>query len=192
MRKLLLATAGAAALAATPAAAQVSGPRVEAVIGYESARLDDFGSRDDVSENAAVYGLGIGYDIPVGPTIAIGIDLEATNSDVRWHEASTLFSTDLAIELGRDLYAGARLTAALSPALNLYAKAGYTNVARRLDFTSPTFSEVIESDEGGLRVGGGAQFAVGRNAYVGAEYRFSSYDGDLQRHQGVAALGFRF
>jgi len=193
MRTFLLAAAtSAAALAAAPAAAQVSGPRVEAVIGYESARLDDFGSRDNVSESAAVYGLGLGYDIPLGPTVALGIDLEATDSAVNWRETSTAFSSDLRRSLGRDLYAGGRITAALSPALNLYAKAGYTNVATRLDFTSPTFSEVIESDEGGLRVGGGAQFAVGANAYVGAEYRFSSYDGDLQRHQGVAALGFRF
>ncbi|HYJ30717.1 MAG TPA: porin family protein [Allosphingosinicella sp.] len=193
MRILLpVAAAAAAALAAAPAAAQVSGPRVEAVIGYESATLDDFGSQDDVSESGILYGLGVGYDIPVGPTIALGIDLEATDSAVNWRETSTAFATDLRIALGRDLYAGARITAAVSPSLNLYAKAGYTNLSTRLDFTSPTFSEVIEADEGGLRVGAGAQFAVGANSYIGAEYRYSSYDGDLRRHQGVAALGFRF
>lgn len=179
-------------LRAGSAAARISGPRVEALIGYESATLDDFGSRDDVSESGLLYGLGIGYDIPIGSSVALGIDLEATDSAVEWREVSPAFATELDIALGRDLYAGGRITAALSPAVNLYAKAGYTNVSTRLDFTSPTFSEVIESDEGGVRAGAGVQFAVGTNAYVGAEYRISSYNGDLRRHQGLAALGFRF
>jgi outer membrane immunogenic protein len=195
MRILFLTAAAAASvagLAAAPAAAQVSGARVEAVIGYEGARLDDFGSRDNVSESGMIYGLGIGYDVPLGQTIALGVDLEATDSAVKWRETSTLFSTDLRTALGRDLYAGARITAAVSPGLNLYAKAGYTNVAISTAFTSPTFSEDLSYDQGGLRLGAGAQFAVGANAYVGAEYRYSSYDGDLRRQQGVAALGFRF
>jgi len=29
-------------------------------------------------------------------------------------------------------------------------------------------------------------------AYVSAEYRYSVYDGELSRHQGVAGLGLRF
>jgi outer membrane immunogenic protein len=190
---LIAATAASASAFAAPAAAQVSGPRVEAVIGYESARLDDFGSRDDVSESGILYGLGAGYDIPIGSTVAFGIDVEATESEVHWRETSALFSTDLHSRLGRDLYAGARITAAVSPNLNLYAKAGYTNLRARVDFTSPTFSEVRETSDGGVRAGAGAQFAIGGSgAYLGAEYRISSYNGDLQRHQGVATLGFRF
>jgi outer membrane immunogenic protein len=179
-------------VAATPAAARIGGPRLEAIVGYESATLDDFGSRDDVSQGGAVYGLGIGYDLPIGKSFAFGVDLEASDSKVSWRETSTAFNTDLRIALGRDLYAGGRITAAVTPGLNIYAKAGYTNVRTNLAFTSPTFSEVIEADEGGVRAGAGAQFALGANAYIGAEYRISSYSGDLTRHQGVAALGFRF
>jgi len=197
MRILTVAAAAAAAASAVafaaPASAQVDGARVEAIVGYESATLDDFGSRDDVSESGAVYGLGLGYDVPLGRSVAVGVDLEATESSVRWHEASNLFSTDLATELGRDLYAGARLTVAATPGVNLYAKAGYTSLRARTDFTSPTFSEVRETTDGGVRAGAGAQFALGGSgAYIGAEYRISSYDAELTRHQGVAALGFRF
>jgi outer membrane immunogenic protein len=182
----------AAAFAAPASAAPVSGARVEAVIGYESATFDRFGSRNNVSESGAVYGLGIGYDIPIGPSVALGVDLEATDSAAGFRETSSLFSTDLRSEFGRDLYAGGRITAGVTPSLNLYAKAGYTSLSIRSDFTSPTFSEVIESDEDGVRAGAGAQFALGAHAYLGAEYRFSTYDGDLTRHQGVATLGFRF
>jgi outer membrane immunogenic protein len=182
----------AAAAGATPANARVAGPRAEVIVGYESATLDDFGSRDDVSEAGAVYGLGLGYDLSLGGTVAIGVDLEVSDNNVSWRETSAAFNTDLRIGLGRDLYAGGRVTAALSPTVNVYAKAGYTNVRSNLAFTSPTFSEAIDANDGGVRGGAGVQFALGSKAYIGAEYRLSSYSGDLTRHQGVAALGFRF
>jgi outer membrane immunogenic protein len=190
---ILLAAAASAAFAAAPAAAEApSGVRVEAVAGIESATFDHFGSRNDVSESGAVFGLGVGYDIPIGPAVALGIDLEATDGGTGFRETSTLFSTDLRTDFGRDLYAGGRITVAASPNLNVYAKAGYTSLRIRSDFTSPTFSEVIESDEDGVRAGAGLQIGLGSRAYVGAEYRFSTYDGDLTRHQGVGTLGFRF
>lgn len=187
------AAAIAALLLATPAAAaDVGGPRVEAVIGYEAATLDDFGPRDNVRENGMIYGIGVGYDLPLGPNVALGADLEASDSDTNWHEVSALANSDLGISLGRDLYAGGRLTVGVSDGASLYLKAGYTSLSTRLDFTSPTFSEVIESDEDGVRGGVGLQVAVAGNAYVSAEYRYSVYDGELSRHQGVAGLGFRF
>jgi outer membrane immunogenic protein len=188
----LAAAACAAAIAAPAAAEAPSGVRIEAVAGIESATLDDFGSRDDVSESGAVFGLGVGYDIPIGPSVSLGIDVEATESGVSFRETSSLFSTDLRTEFGRDLYAGGRITVAASDTLNVYAKAGYTSLRIRSDFTSPSFSEVIESDEGGARAGAGLQIGLGRNAYIGAEYRYSTYSGDLDRHQGVGTLGFRF
>lgn len=189
----IFAAAVAAAAFTAPAAAEApAGVRIEAVAGIESATFDHFGSRNDVSESGAVYGLGVGYDIPLGPAVSLGLDLEGTDSGTGFRETSTLFSTDLRTEFGRDLYAGGRVAVAVSDALNLYAKAGYTNLRIRSDFTSPTFAEITEHNEGGVRAGAGAQIAVGGNAYVGAEYRFSSYNADLMRHQGVATLGFRF
>jgi outer membrane immunogenic protein len=161
--------AASAALPAAATAADISGPRVEAVLGYESARLDDFGSRDDVAESGAVYGLGLGYDFAVGRSVALGVDLEATDSGTSWREVTATPASDLRIALGRDLYAGGRVTVAVSPGANLYVKAGYSNLRTRLEFTSPAFSETIEAESEGARAGTGVQIALGRNAYVSAE-----------------------
>jgi len=153
------------------------------------AHLDSFGNQDDPNENGIVYGLGVGYDFAVGSSVSLGIDLEATDSNTEFRFVSG--PDDNSFNLGRDLYAGARLTASVSDAVNLYAKAGYTNLSIRRDLINPTFPEIIESNEGGVRAGAGVQFALGGNAYVGGEYRFSTYD-ELDRHQGAAILGYRF
>lgn len=181
--------AAVAALATPAVAAETGGPRVEAVIGVDRMQLDSFGTRDDPGATGAVYGLGVGYDFAVGTGLAFGLDLEATDSSAELREVSP--PNDNSYHIGRDLYAGGRVTAAVSDGLNLYFKAGYTNVQVRRDLINPTFPEVIESTEGGVRAGGGVQLALGGNAYVGTEYRFSTYD-ELDRHQGVAALGYRF
>ncbi|HET9427487.1 MAG TPA: outer membrane beta-barrel protein [Allosphingosinicella sp.] len=190
MKKFSILAASAMALGAAPtAAAETAGARVEALIGLDRAQLDSFGTRDDPSESGIVYGLGVGYDFAVGRGVSLGVDLEATESSARFREVSAL--DDNSYSLGRDLYAGARVTTSVSDAVNLYFKAGYTNLGIRRDLINPTFPEIIESNDGGLRGGAGVQIAVGTNAYVGTEYRFSTYD-ELDRHQALAALGFRF
>ena len=45
---------------------------------------------------------------------------------------------------------------------------------------------------GGWRVGAGAEFALSRNTFVKAEYRYSNYEGSLSRNQVVGGFGFRF
>lgn len=189
-RSLSLAAAAAAAAFAFPAAAAApSGARVEAVVGIDHVGIDSFGNQDDPSETGAVYGLGAGYDFALGSDLALGVDVEATLSSAGFRFVSA--PDDNSLELGRDLYAGARLTAAVSDGVNLYFKLGYTNLATRLELINPTFPQTIESSRGGARIGGGAQVALGGNLYAGAEYRFSTYD-ELDRHQGVATLGLRF
>ena len=190
MKKFCFLAASAVGLATAPASAtETAGARVEAVIGLDRAQLDSFGTRDDPVESGVVYGLGVGYDFAVGRGVSLGIDLEATESSARFREVSGL--DDNTYSLGRDLYAGARVTTSLTDAVNLYFKAGYTNLSIRRDLIDPTFPEIIESNDGGLRGGAGLQIGLGRNAYVGTEYRFSTYD-ELDRHQGVATIGFRF
>jgi outer membrane immunogenic protein len=185
-----LAAAALSSLAfAVPAAAETSGARVEAVIGLDQANLDSFGNQDDPSETGTVYGLGIGYDFPISGGLSIGVDLEATDSSAEFNFVSG--PDNNSFQLGRDLYAGARVTTALSQNVNLYFKAGYTNLHTRTDLINATFPLIIETNRGGARAGAGLQFNVGGGAYVGGEYRFSTYD-ELDRHQGVATLGYRF
>jgi len=188
---LFVAAAAAAAIAVPAPAASLSGPRVELVAGWDKPDFDfDPPGGNDPGANGIVYGIGAGYDFAVGKTVALGIDLEASDSTSELDFASA--GDTVHFEAGRDLYAGLRFTAAASDRLNLYAKGGYANARVEASFTTPTFAEVIDFEADGFRVGLGGQYAVGGKAYVGAEYRYSNYDGDLSRHQAVATLGMRF
>jgi len=186
---LLLAACAAAAAFASPVSAAPNGPRVEAIVGVDRAQLDSFGNQDDPGETGVVYGLGAGYDFQIGKAVALGVDLEASDSSAAFHYVSP--PDDNSLRLGLDLYAGARLTVAASDRLNLYVKAGYTSLQTHLVLLNPVFALDADTSRGGARLGTGVQVAVGGNFYIGGEYRFSTYD-ELDRHQGVATLGVRF
>jgi outer membrane immunogenic protein len=188
----MLVTGAALAAFATPASAAVSGGRVEAVVGWDHASVDfaDFGFNDSLNSDGVVFGIGAGYDFGLSPTASVGIDLEATESSADIEFTDGTDSAELSI--GRDLYAGGRITFAVSPQANVYVKAGYTNarVKARVSEAGVVTTDAANAD--GVRGGIGAQFAVGGNAYVGGEYRYSNYEADFSRHQVVATLGFRF
>ena len=193
MTKFLVSVAvSAIALSAAPAAAQTvtapQGGRVEAVVGYDALRVDleDFGINDSLKDNDVFYGVGAGYDFAVSPGLSAGADVEYTGSrnraDFDDGEENAEIST------GRDIYAGGRLTVPISDAANVYAKAGYTNL--KINGEVNGVDDSVELD--GYRVGAGAQFRIGGNAYIGGEYRFSDYEDDVSRHQVALTLGTRF
>ena len=185
----IAAAAGALAIAAPASAAAPSGARVEALIGLDDLGLDSFGNRDDPRSSGLVYGLGAGYDFALGTGVAVGVDVEASDSAAGIRFVSP--PDDNSFDLGLDLYAGARLTVAVAESVNLYAKGGYSSVRSRRQLINPTFPQTIETSEGGVRAGAGLQVELAGNLYVGGEYRFSTY-GEFDRHQGVATLGVRF
>jgi outer membrane immunogenic protein len=144
--------------------------------------LSNVGGTGNLKSNGVLFGLGAGYDFAASPKVALGLDIEATDSTTDIQAGTDRISA------GRDLYAGGRLTAALSDRANLYLKAGYTNA--RLKGTTGGVSQSTNLD--GVRGGIGLQFALGEKAYVSGEYRYSNYQSDVTRHQGVLALGVRF
>ena len=184
MKKILFATAAASAafLSATPVLAQdaplaVSGPRVEALIGYD--RVKAAGEKD----GGALFGIGAGYDFAVGNGVSLGADIEATESTQKEGDE------DIAqVKAGRDLYAGGRATFAVSPNANLYVKGGYTNA--RFKATDGVVTDAANFD--GFRLGAGGQLGLGGKAYVGAEYRYSNYEAGLERNQVALTVGTRF
>lgn len=189
----LIAGAAIAALATPASAAQTAGGRVEAIVGWDHNRLDldDFGFPDeDLGNDGIVFGIGAGYDFAVSPTASIGVDVEASESTADFDFVDGGDSAELAV--GRDLYAGARATFAVSPSANLYVKAGYTNTRIRaeLDVDGDIESDAANAD--GLRGGAGVQFAIGTSAYLSAEYRYSNYEAAYSRHQVVGGIGIRF
>ncbi|HEY5459596.1 MAG TPA: porin family protein [Sphingomicrobium sp.] len=182
MKKILLATAATAAvLGATPALAQTAsaapvGPRVEAVVGYD--RVKALGEKD----GGALLGIGAGYDFAVGSGVSLGADIEATESTQKESAGGA------SVKAGRDLYAGGRVSFAVSPSANIYVKGGYTNARFKADDGVDSFAENFD----GYRLGAGGQLAISGKAYVGGEYRYSNYEHGLARNQVALTLGTRF
>lgn len=201
MRKLLLATAaGAAALAALPAAAQdgpFTGLRAEALVGYDN--LQDGGDGvDDGGRDGVAYGGAIGYDVQMGGVI-VGAEAELTGSSIRARSRDILETNDrLRLKAGRDIYVGGRVGFLVSPLAMVYAKAGYTNAAVEARYDLGNVRVTDQSELDGFRVGGGLEYQMSPRTYVKGEYRYSNYseiegfDADVDRHQVMAGVGFRF
>ncbi|MBW6531562.1 outer membrane protein [Sphingomonas citri] len=204
MRKLAFATAAAAfgVALATPALAQngdFSGPRLEALAGYDN--LQDGGDGDSEGREGFTYGALLGYDFQRG-NIVYGIDGEITDATTKSRSYNEVTAGDrFSVEAGRDLYVGGRLGYVISPAAMIYAKGGYTNarVESRYQPNTGADSELVDkADLDGFRLGAGLEYKLTPTAFVKGEYRYShygeieGYNIDLDRHQLMAGLGIRF
>ncbi len=211
----LMAAVSAAALA-TPALAQdgdFTGPWVAGVAGFDSNKAGSTTDTDnpDIDESAegVAYGAAIGYDFDMGNAV-IGAEAELTDSTADVHRATSGDFGLGEVNAGRDIYVGARAGFKVTPATLLYAKAGYTNA--RYNFVGYDgdidYREAIDTD--GWRLGAGIEQRLGSNAFAKIEYRYSNYskgeidfeaedvpdsdrfDIDLDRHQVMAGVGWRF
>lgn len=171
--RTIYAAAVLAAASASPALAQdastnFAGGHIEAIGGYDSIS----GGGDSIS--GAAFGIAGGYDFRSGGAV-YGLELEAAESTTE----------ESGVEAGRDLYAGVRVGGVVSQNVLLYGKLGYTNARA-------TVSGLGGTNFDGIRAGAGLEVLVGRNFSIRAEYRYSNYEADLSRNQGVVGLGFRF
>lgn len=216
---ILLAAATSLSAIAAPALAQddtpFTGPRVEALVGYDVAKAgssvdDDGNDNNDQSMEGITYGAGIGYDFNAGGVV-LGLEGEYLNSgaDADFEDGDFEGFGLGNVKANRDLYLGARVGVPVQPDLLLYAKGGYTNAKFdvRSDDGTTEFEQDIDTD--GWRAGAGLEYATSDNMFVKAEYRYSNYgkaeidfDGDLpdserfdidtDRHQFVVGVGLRF
>ncbi|SMF66587.1 outer membrane protein [Allosphingosinicella indica] len=187
---LLATTAVASPAFAQSAAGPFAGPRVEGIVGYDNAKIP--GPNSD----GVVYGGGIGYDIQSGGTV-YGVEAELSDSTVDECSPNVIVAGDtLCGQIGRDIYVGARAGAVVGANTLLYAKAGYVNGRVQLDYDDGTAANTTGYETGrnldGVRVGAGVEHAIGPNSYIKAEYRYSNYEQDIEKHQAVAGFGFRF
>lgn len=216
MRKIMVAALLAGAGIATPALAQddgtFTGPRVEALLGYDhlgaGSSVDNDNGRDDQSIDGLLYGVGAGYDVGVGNAV-LGIETEFSDSTAKSDRHD--FTSDFGfgrVSAGRDIYVGARAGIRANPATLVYVKGGYTNAKLNVlaGDTNQTTDESFKLD--GWRVGAGVERAIGTNSFAKLEYRYSNYDRghisyldgatssdfdvDTDRHQVVASVGYRF
>lgn len=193
MRKLFVVASLAAVSIAAPAFAQDQGPsftgfRIEGIAGWDRPQVP--GEHAD----GLLYGVGAGYDFQAG-RLVLGAEGEASDSTAKKCLSSVSIAGDrLCTKAGRDLYVGGRIGALVAPTTLLYAKAGYTNARVNADYTgvAGVASFSAHQNHDGYRLGAGVEQSLGGNAYVKAEYRYSNYDQNIDRHQVVAGFGFRF
>jgi outer membrane immunogenic protein len=192
MRKYIVAALFAAS-AATPALAQTAetnlgGFRLEGLVGYETADIED----EDA--DGLTYGVGVGFDVQSGRSV-FGIEAEAMESEIGECVRNVNFTGDtLCANAGRDLYVGGRAGLAVGPNALVYAKAGYSNTRFNANYTRGVVGDEVRTrtDLDGIRVGGGVQLGLGTNLYAKAEYRYSNYEQGFDKHQGLVGLGFKF
>ena len=193
MRSIILAAAALAA-AAPATAADFTGARIEGRIGYDrlGAKLSFDGDSASGHRDGAAFGVGVGYDFPLGKSLVLGVE-----GDVDFFTTKSCDDDfGSCLKARRDFEASARLGTKVGEHALLYVKGGYANGQLRL--TQDGFSAT--ASRGGYRVGAGAQFAVTEHVYVKAEYRYTRYGSDeldgirlrFDRNQVIGAVGFRF
>ena len=201
MRNIAISMLAAAAALAAPAAAQngpdapapaparaFSGFRVEALLGWDHTEILD----DD--QGAPLYGIGLGYDYQTGRAV-LGLEAEASESNNNGCLSNIIAPGDrFCSETGRDLYLGARAGLIVGPRVLLFAKAGYVNTRFNEEYDPGGGGAVTPGhfDLDGLRVGGGAEFAITRNVFIRAEGRYTDYHNGGNRGALLGAIGFRF
>lgn len=184
-----------AVLIAVPAAAQdaepFTGPSIVALGGVDHS---NGGSNDPTG---FVYGGAVTYDLGSG-SLRYGVEAEVTGTTTGNCYTSTSGATSVrnCYDMGRDLYAGARIGAVVAPNLMVYGKGGYTNA--RTSSSSDNLGTPAKPDmayagnSDGYRVGAGVELDIGK-FLVRTEYRYSDYSGFAgHRHQGTVGLGVRF
>lgn len=201
--KLFTAALIASAAFAAPAFAQdsgqeFSGPRAEAIVGWDHVKDD---STYRASKDGVVYGGAIGYDVQRGNTV-FGVEGEITGASTRDRDTGVLNPGDsLRVKAGRDLYVGGRLGFVVGGRTLIYAKGGYTNAGFNTQYSSPDTTPAInirEKDHAdGWRLGAGAEVKLTDKVYAKAEYRYSDYGQqdsgiDAKRHQVLGGVGIRF
>ncbi|MCK0099272.1 porin family protein [Qipengyuania sp. S6317L1] len=219
--KLYLLAAASVAATSAPAMAQSSddpftGPRVGVIAGFDTSRAgsdvdDDLNEDNDESIEGFGYGVEAGYDFNAGGVV-LGVEAELSDStaEVEVDEGDFEGFGFGDVESGRDIYLGARIGARVGENALVYAKGGYTNARYNVSasFDGDEFRSSIDTD--GFRLGAGLEYLLGTNTYAKVEYRYSNYtdaeidfeddglgdvelgDIDLDRHQVMAGVGFRF
>lgn len=196
MRKFYVGAALATALLASPAYAQTDagrfgGGHIEVIGGIDFARAEVDEEEDEeggsTSSKGGLYGIAGGFDFASGTGLVFGVEGEISESTTDFCEAG------LCIDASRDLYVGGRVGTVVQDTALLYLKGGYTRARIELTASGDEDTEELDSTNlDGLRVGAGVEWNTGSPILVKVEYRYSNYESDFSRHQGLIGLGIRF
>ena len=179
-----------AGIATPAAAADFTGPRIEAHAGWDRLRAESAPLKVDDRRDGIVYGVAAGYDVALGDKAVAGLEVGFDLSDVDF--ASVAGTTKSEVAVKRDISVSARIGARVADNVLVYAKGGYSNARLEGVITTGATRTEVAANGDGVRVGGGIELALGPNAYAKAEYRYTDYEGGVTRHQALTGLGFRF
>lgn len=159
-------------------AIEFEGARAEIGVGLDQLRFDlsTFGETGRAKSSDLGYGLTLGYDRAVSPTMLIGVEGGLTLSDVGYG--------DDVLRRRRGIDLAARVGTPITPNALLYGKAGYSNLQLREN------GQVGEVD--GLLLGAGLEVKLSPTAYVKSEYRYYDYARGYTSSAIVTGLGIRF
>lgn len=185
MSKIYFAVAAGVLAMSTPALAQSqSGVRVEGRLGYEIPTINNDGDSYKIG-NAATFGGEVGYDLDLG-SVAVGPYALYESSSVKLCDASNCLKEDGTWGVG------GRVGVAVSPALQLYGKLGYS----KIKFTISNATAKASGSKGGVQGGIGATYTFGSRAYGLLEFNYAGYSSDtdstLRRAQFATGIGYRF
>lgn len=192
MKKLSIAALAAAA-AIVPAAAHAQA-YVQIETGLDSVHV--LGESDE----GVLYGIAAGYEFPLGGSVFAGVEAGIADSTTKECESLSYspappfsaYTETACLKSGRDISAVVRLGTRLGEESAIYILGGYTN-ARLKATWDDGYSKYSAGDNGdGFRLGAGYQHTFGKNFFGKVEYRYSNYEGDFSRHNGVVAVGVNF
>ena len=197
MRTILVLTAVAAGLVATPVMAKTGGLYVGALAGYEGIHVKSADGTATAKGDHAVYGVNAGYDVGLGHAF-VGVEGEVSTSSGSTRFPSSFNGAYNGLKANRQYYVGARAGVDLTPGIAAYAKAGYTSLHTKAFTSSGSLAE-LKDNAGGFRFGGGVQVQLPGPLEGRLEYRRSQYKdvadgtyGDATTDQVVAGVGVRF
>ena len=205
MKKHAFAAAIAVAFTAAPALAQtdpvagtMTGPRVEATVGWDHVVLSLDGNSG--TKSGVTYGGEIGYDIQLGTGGVVGAYAGIDDSSTR--QCISGGTERACIGAGRNFTIGARVGAVLGTRSLIYGKGGYSNGridVRYTDSAFPADNFRDRADLDGFHLGAGVEVGLPRGFYGKAEYNYTNYrtgndefSTDLERHRVVGGVGYRF
>ncbi|MBY8825200.1 outer membrane protein [Sphingomonas colocasiae] len=183
MKSVLFATAALAAVVVAPAA-RAEGLRAEVHGGYDNVSIAG------ESGDGVAYGVALGFDKNVNSNMSLGI--EAGIDDSTTKECAASGAGRACISAGRDLSAVFRVGYNLTETSKLYLLGGYTNTRAVATYRSGTTKTRAASNLDGFRAGAGYQFGISDKFYGKVEYRYSNYEADVSRHQGLVGVGVNF
>lgn len=186
MRKITLAAVAALAVSSPAFAQNIS---VEVQGGYDAPSFDGTaGTVPGVS-----YGATLALEMPIDDSIFFGaeVSIDDSTSD-ECGGAGTLADPSVCVALGRDFGAGVRFGADLGKSSSVYGMVGYTNLRVGVTANDGTGPIGSAANVDGIKLGAGFRQWFGKRAYGKVEYRYSNYEGGLERHQGLVGLGYQF